>query len=142
MYLIGGQSFGSLPNPIYPGGCAFLPQGVPCLPIVPNSQFFDDVWSSKDAVTWTPETMGAPWEGRAGLSAVVHNGAIHIFGGSALFPHFFVEREFESGKLVQAITDYPPPELSINAVYETRRHLLPKLQAFLGFLKEQFGTKA
>ena len=28
-----------------------------------------------------------------------------------------------------------------NAVYETRRHLLPKLQAFLGFLKERFGAE-
>jgi DNA-binding transcriptional LysR family regulator len=61
--------------------------------------------------------------------------------GLALFPRFFVERELESDKLVQAIPDYPPPELSINAVYETRRHLLPKLQAFLGFLKERFGPE-
>ena len=59
--------------------------------------------------------------------------------GLALFPRFFVERELDGGKLVQAILDHPPPELSINAVYETRRHLLPKLQAFLGFLKERFG---
>ena len=29
--------------------------------------------------------------------------------GLALFPRFFVERELESGKLVQAIPDYPPP---------------------------------
>jgi hypothetical protein len=50
MYVIGGQNFESQPNPIYPDGCAFLPPGVPCLPIVPNSQFFDDVWSSKDGV--------------------------------------------------------------------------------------------
>ncbi len=56
--------------------------------------------------------------------------------GRALFPRFFVESELESGKLMQAIPGCPPPELSINAVYETRRHLLPKLQAFLGFLKE------
>jgi DNA-binding transcriptional LysR family regulator len=62
--------------------------------------------------------------------------------GLALFPRFFVERELASGKLVQAIPDYPPPELSINAVYETRRHLLPKLQAFLGFLKERFGAES
>ncbi len=59
--------------------------------------------------------------------------------GLALFPRYFVERELESGKLVQAIPDYPPSELSINAMYETRRHLLPKLQAFLGFLKVRFG---
>ena len=62
--------------------------------------------------------------------------------GLALFPRFFVERELASGKLEAAIPDYPPPELSINAVYETRRHLLPKLQAFLGFLKEKFGPDA
>ncbi len=43
---------------------------------------------------------------------------------------------------MQAISDCPPPELSINAVYETRRHLLPKLQALLEFLKERFGPEA
>jgi DNA-binding transcriptional LysR family regulator len=59
--------------------------------------------------------------------------------GLALFPRFFVAKELENGKLMQAIPDYPSPELSINAVYETRRYLLPKLQAFLGFLKERFG---
>jgi DNA-binding transcriptional LysR family regulator len=60
--------------------------------------------------------------------------------GLALFPRFFVEGELASGKLVPAVPGYPPPELSINAVYESRRHLLPKLQAFLGFLKERFGA--
>jgi DNA-binding transcriptional LysR family regulator len=62
--------------------------------------------------------------------------------GLALFPRFFAERELASGKLVQAIPDYPPPELSISAVYESRRHLLPKLQAFLGFLKAHFGAES
>jgi hypothetical protein len=82
MYVIGGQNFESRPNPIYPDGCAFLPPGVPCLPIVPNSTFFDDVWSSRDGVTWIAETTDAPWAGRAGLSAVVHHGAIYVLGGS------------------------------------------------------------
>lgn len=62
--------------------------------------------------------------------------------GLALFPRFFVEGELGAGKLVQAMPDYPPPELSINAVYETRRQLLPKLRVFLDFLKERFGPKA
>jgi hypothetical protein len=82
MFVLGGQNFESRPNPIFPDGCAFLPPGVPCLPIVPNSTFFDDVWSSKDGVNWSPETTDAPWAGRAGLSAVVHAGAIYILGGS------------------------------------------------------------
>ena len=82
MFVIGGQNFQTQPNPIYPDGCAFLPPGVPCLPFLPDSTFFDEVWSSKDGATWTPETLDAPWEGRAGLSAVVHKGAIYVLGGS------------------------------------------------------------
>ena len=34
------------------------------------------------------------------------------------------------------------PELSINALYETRRHLLPKVRAFLNFLAERFGPSS
>ncbi len=82
MFVIGGQNFQTRPNPAYPDGCAFLPPGVPCLPFLPDSNFFDEVWSSKDGTTWTAETTDAPWEGRAGLSAIVHNGAIYVLGGS------------------------------------------------------------
>jgi hypothetical protein len=82
MFVIGGQNFQTQPNPIYPDGCAFLPPGVPCPPFLPGSTFFDEVWSSRDGATWTPETLDAPWEGRAGLSAVVHKGAIYVLGGS------------------------------------------------------------
>jgi DNA-binding transcriptional LysR family regulator len=62
--------------------------------------------------------------------------------GLAFFPRFFVENELATGRLVQVMQDFPGPELSINAVYETRRHLLPKVQAFLEFLKERFGPDA
>jgi hypothetical protein len=82
MYVIGGQNFETRPNPIFPDGCAFLPPGAPCLPVVPNSTFFNDVWSSKDGVNWSVETTDAPWGGRAGLSSVIHNGAIYVLGGS------------------------------------------------------------
>jgi DNA-binding transcriptional LysR family regulator len=62
--------------------------------------------------------------------------------GLAFFPRFFVENELASGKLVQVLEDYPGPDLSINAVYETRRHLLPKVRSFLNFLTERFGPKS
>lgn len=62
--------------------------------------------------------------------------------GIVFFPRFFVEGELASGKLVQLLPDYPGPELALSAVYETRRHLLPKVAAFLGFLKENFGPEA
>lgn len=62
--------------------------------------------------------------------------------GLALFPRFFVEQELASGRLVQVLADYPAPELSMHAVYETRRHLLPKVRAFLDFLGERFGPQS
>lgn len=62
--------------------------------------------------------------------------------GLALFPRFFVEAELASGRLVPVLEDHGAPELAINAVYETRRHLLPKLRVFLNFLTERFGVGA
>ncbi len=82
MFVLGGQNFDTIPNPIFPDGCGQLPPGVPCPPFIPNSTFFDDVWSSRDGANWVAETVDAPWEGRAGLSALVHKGAIYVLGGS------------------------------------------------------------
>lgn len=82
IFVVGGQNFETQPNPIFPDGCAALPPGVPCPQLIPNSTFFADVWSSGDGASWTPETLNAPWEGRAGLSVVTHKGAIYVLGGS------------------------------------------------------------
>lgn len=60
MYIIGGQNFG----------------------IFPPSEFFNDVWRSKDGISWQQMTTNAPWEGRAGLSAVVFKNEIYVIGGS------------------------------------------------------------
>ena len=49
MFVMGGQNFKLVPNP----GCAFLPPSVPCTPaLVPQSDFFSDVWSSRDGRQW------------------------------------------------------------------------------------------
>jgi N-acetylneuraminic acid mutarotase len=46
------------------------------------SDFFNDVWRSRDGgKTWKRMTESAPWEGRAGLSAVVRKGKIYVLGG-------------------------------------------------------------
>jgi len=76
MYILGGQNFGLIPNP----ACDFNPD---CFPkFFSASEFFNDVWSSPDGITWTELTAEAPWEGRAGLSAIVFNGEIYVMGGS------------------------------------------------------------
>jgi len=61
MYIMGGQNFKTFPE---------------------FSDFFDDVWRSSDGVNWEQMTADAPWEGRAGLSAVSFKGKLWIMGGS------------------------------------------------------------
>ncbi len=82
IFVLGGQNFDVLPNPEFPSGCPNNPPGVPCLPFIPNSIFFNDVWKSEDGTSWTQVTPVAGWEGRAGLSAVAFKGQIFVFGGS------------------------------------------------------------
>jgi len=82
MFVIGGQDFNVIPNP----GCA-APPGCPPQPAqIPVSQFFNDVWSSRDGASWKRETPAGPgpgrWDGRAGLSAVAFKGRLYVFGGS------------------------------------------------------------
>ena len=67
MYVLGGQNYRFT-------GC---PAGAPTC-----SDFFSDVWRSTDGAHWTQLTADAGWTGRAGLSAVVHNHAIYVLGGS------------------------------------------------------------
>lgn len=76
MFLMGGQNFGLFPNP----ACDFDPD---CFPkFLPTSEFFNDVWRSPDGVNWTELTADAPWEERAGLSAIVFRGETYVMGGS------------------------------------------------------------
>lgn len=63
MYVIGGQNFG------FP------------------SEFFNDVWRSKDGINWQQMSANDPeaidkWKPRAGLSAVVFKNEIYVMGGS------------------------------------------------------------
>ncbi|MGB5759800.1 MAG: hypothetical protein WBM50_22995 [Acidimicrobiales bacterium] len=76
MYVLGGQNFGLAPNP----ACDFDPG---CFPrFLSTSEFFSDVWSSRDGIHWKELTAEAPWQGRAGLSAIVFRGEIYVMGGS------------------------------------------------------------
>ena len=76
IYIMGGQNFGTFPT---------------------ASEFFKDVWRSKDGLDWEPMTRDAEWAraplpgcqfgppsrlGRAGLSAVSFKGKLWVLGGS------------------------------------------------------------
>jgi DNA-binding transcriptional LysR family regulator len=60
--------------------------------------------------------------------------------GLGMFPGFFVERELADGRLRRVLPDHGTQELSINVVYASRRHVLPKARAFVDFLVERFGA--
>jgi hypothetical protein len=73
MYVLGGQNFKVIPNPNPAPGAP---------PFISSSDFFNDVWRSRDGVHWTPLTTNAPWSPRAGLSSVVFKGELYVLGGS------------------------------------------------------------
>lgn len=80
MYVLGGQDSTAIPNPDPTCG-GNLPPGA-CPPFILASTFFNDVWRSRDGVHWRQMTSDAPWDKRAGLSAVVLGDWIYIMGGS------------------------------------------------------------
>ena len=77
MYVIGGQNFIVEENQ-----CPPVPVTPPCPDLVANSEFFNDVWRSSDGVNWEAMTNEAPWEGRAGLSAVALGNDLYVMAGS------------------------------------------------------------
>ncbi|MFC1748608.1 LysR substrate-binding domain-containing protein [Pseudomonadota bacterium] len=54
-----------------------------------------------------------------------------------LTPTFIVGADIKSGKLKEVLPDYRAYEVSIYAIYPERRHLSPKVLAFVSFMKER-----
>ncbi len=100
MYVLGGQNFNLIPNPICP------PPFQGCQPFLSVSDFFNDVWRSRDGVDWQRMTEDSGWEPRAGLTSVVFKGEIYVFGGS---------RNDDS-----AIIGGPPARIYFNDVWKSR----------------------
>ena len=59
--------------------------------------------------------------------------------GVALLPTFIVGPELHAGRLKQVLPDYCPPEISIYAVFPSRRYLSAKVRTFVDFLSRHFG---
>lgn len=59
--------------------------------------------------------------------------------GIALLPTFIVGPELREGRLQQVLHEYCPPEISIYAVYPSRRNLSAKVRTFVNFLADFFG---
>jgi len=61
--------------------------------------------------------------------------------GLSLIPWVYVAKEVEAGHLRTVLDDWSAVELSVYAVYPSKRHLLPKVRAFVDFLVEELGSE-
>ncbi len=59
--------------------------------------------------------------------------------GITLLPTFLVGPEIRAGRLQQVLADYCPPEISIYAIFPSRRYLSAKVRTFVDFLADYFG---
>ncbi|MEQ8207328.1 MAG: LysR family transcriptional regulator [Woeseia sp.] len=55
-------------------------------------------------------------------------------------PTFIVGKDIQAGRLIPLLTNYPTLEISIYLVYPERRHLLPKVRAFVDFMADKIST--
>lgn len=61
--------------------------------------------------------------------------------GITLLPTFIVGADLKAGRLQQVLTNYAPPEISIYAVFPSRRYLSAKVRTFVDFLSDYFGDE-
>lgn len=61
--------------------------------------------------------------------------------GFALLPTFIVGDALTSGQLVQVLSDYQAPELSLCLLYPPNRHLSTRIRLFVKFIQQKFGDK-
>lgn len=60
--------------------------------------------------------------------------------GLSLVPTFVVGGDIRAGRLKAVLTEFKAMELSIYALYPQRKHLSPKVRAFVDFMAEQIKT--
>lgn len=61
--------------------------------------------------------------------------------GIVLIPTFVVGPDIQAGHLQAVLSNYRTQEFSIYAVYPQRRFLMPRVQAFVEFIRERIGDK-
>ena len=143
MYVIGGQDFNIINNPD-PGGP----------PLIPVSQFFNDVWRSRDGMSWEQMTPDAGWDGRAGLSCVVFKGEIYVLGGSKnddssiigpegpqriYFNDVWKSRDGKSWQLLTENAGWAPRAGGIAAVKNGYLYMIGGEAGFVGFPPPYFN---
>lgn len=61
-------------------------------------------------------------------------------GGVAMQPTYLANPHLASGRLLAVLPEWQPPDMSIYALYPSRRHLSPAVRALLDFLVQRFSS--
>lgn len=61
-------------------------------------------------------------------------------GGVALQPSYLANPHLADGTLMAVLPDWQPPDMSIYALYPSRKHLSPAVRTLLDFLVDRFAT--
>ena len=61
-------------------------------------------------------------------------------GGVALQPTYLANPHLANGTLMAVLPEWQPPEMSIYALYPSRKHLPPAVRALLDFLAQRFAS--
>jgi DNA-binding transcriptional LysR family regulator len=61
--------------------------------------------------------------------------------GLALKALWDIEDDLRTGALIECLADYHCDEIELYAVYASRRHLAPRIRAFLDFMADAFGNR-
>lgn len=72
-------------------------------------------------------------------SSLAVRDALRAGFGLSLIPEAYVREDIEQGFLRTVLDDWSAVELSVFAVYPSRRYVVPKVRAFLDFLVEELG---
>ncbi len=64
-----------------------------------------------------------------------------VLGGAGIMltPTFIVGEDIAAGRLLRLLPDYRAKEVTIYAVYAGRRHLTPKVRAFIDYMKQRLS---
>lgn len=99
-----------------------------------------------DGATWTIDGADGPVNVSISGRLCANNGEVlrdAAIAGAGLFisPVFIVGDALRNGQLVEVLSEHVPQTHGIYAVYPHRRHVSPKVRAFVDYLVDHFGPR-
>ena len=71
---------------------------------------------------------------------VLRNAALAGLGATML-PSTYCAEDIQTGRLIPALTKWSMPAATLQAVYVSRRGMVPAVRAFLDFLEDNLGAE-